>query len=102
MEDFKTWSIKILIPAIVAISVKLAIQAKKGSISYFSALTSIIIGIGTAYICSDYILRTVKEELVSITIAVITIAGEKIGFYLVYKFNIESAIENFIEGLRKK
>lgn len=102
MEDLKTWSIKILLPSLVAISVKLAIQARRGSVSYFNALTSIIIGIGTAYICSDLVMQTVEDKYLSLTIAVLTIAGEKLGFYIVYKLNVELILHSVIDSLGKK
>lgn len=102
MEDLKTWIVKILLPSLVAVSIKLAIQSKKSDISWFSIITSFVTGIGSAYICSDMVISTVAHEYVPIAIAIITISGEKIGFWVVYKFNVESILEGLLDKIRKK
>lgn len=102
MEELKTWLSKILLTSLAAMSVKLAFESKKRAISYFSAASSIIIGLGTAYIASDYILSTVEPKYVSITTAVITISSEKICFYIIYKFNIDTFFQVFIESFKKQ
>lgn len=102
MDDFKTWAIKILIPSLVAISIKLAIQSKRKSLSLFNVVTSMIIGIGSAYLSSDAIIATVSFHYVPIAIAMVTISGEKIGLYLIYKINVESFIEMVLERMKKK
>lgn len=101
-DDLRTWIFKILLPSLVAISVKLAIQARRGTVSYFNALTSIVIGIGTAYICSDLVIQTVDDKYLTVAIAVLTIAGEKLGFYVVYKLNVELILNSVLDSLRQK
>lgn len=102
MDDFMTWAIKILIPSLVAISIKLAIQSKKKALSLFNVITSMVIGIGTAYLSADVIITTVSQQYIPIAIAMVTISGEKIGLYLIYKFNVESMIEMVLERMKKK
>jgi hypothetical protein len=99
-QDLKTWLVKILLPSLVAISIKLAVQAKKG-ISWFNVITSFVTGVGSAYLFSGVVISTVAEEYVPIAIAIIAISGEKIGLWLVYKVNAESLIIGILEKLKK-
>ena len=50
MEDIKVWLVKILLPSLVAISIKIAIQSKKEAVTWFNVITSFITGIGSAYL----------------------------------------------------
>lgn len=102
MEDFKTWLVKILLPSLVAVSIKLAVQSKQNTISWFNVVTSFITGIGSAYLCADLVLSTVDHQYVPIAIAIITISGEKIGYYIVYKLNVEAILEGMLDKIRKK
>jgi hypothetical protein len=102
MEDTKIWLVKILLPSLVAISIKLAIQSKKKSVTWFNVITSFIIGIGSAYLCSDLVISTISHDYVPIAIAIITISGEKIGFWLVYKMNVENILEGLLEKIKNK
>lgn len=106
MEDIKIWLVKILLPSLVAISIKIAIQSKRESVTWFNIITSFITGIGSAYLCSDLVISTISQSYVPIAIAIITISGEKIGFWLVYKMNVEnilqSMVETFLERFKNK
>lgn len=102
MEDLKTWLIKILLPSLVAISIKLAVTAKKDSVTWFSVITSFVTGIGSAYLFSEPVISSVPHGYIPLVIAIIAISGEKIGFWLVFKFNVEAILEDLVEKLRKK
>jgi len=102
MEDFRTWLIKILLPSLVAVSIKLAVTAKKDSVTWFSIITSFVTGIGSAYLFSDLVISSVPHNCIPLAIAAITISGEKIGFWLVYKFNVESILEGVVDKIRTK
>lgn len=102
MEDLKTWIVKILLPAIVVITIKLTLQAKKQVVSWFSIISSFAIGIGTAYIFADYVMESLDHKYVSIAIAVLSISGERIWIWFVYKFNVESILEGLLDKIRKK
>lgn len=105
-NDLRTWLFKILLPSLVAVSIKLAVQSKKGAVSWFNVITSFITGIGSAYLMADLVIDSISSHFVPIAIAIITISGEKIGFYLVYKLNVEgiveSVIENIVDRMKKK
>lgn len=101
-EDIKNWIVKILLPALVAISMKLAVEFKRGTVTWFNVVASFITGIGSAYLCSGLVIDAVPHNYVPIAIAIITISGEKIGFWLVYKLNIETIFQGFFEYMLDK
>lgn len=101
LQDFKTWLIKIILPALVAISIKLAVQSKKG-ITWFTVITSFVTGAGCAYLFGPPVLSYINESWQTVTIAIIAISGEKIGLWLVYRFNVENLMTGLFEKVIKK
>ncbi|GAB4160813.1 MAG: hypothetical protein Tsb0033_17270 [Winogradskyella sp.] len=88
----------------MAVSIKLAIQSKKEKLSIFNTIASVIIGVGCAYLSSGWVLNNFEDT--ALPIACITIIGEKVGYYLIYKFNFDvlgdSIIEYWIEKYKSK
>lgn len=101
-EDVKNWLVKIMLPALVAVSMKLAVEFKRGTVTWFNVVASFITGIGSAYLCSGLVVDAVPPHYVPIAIAIITISGEKIGFWLVYKLNVETITQGFFEYMLDK
>ncbi len=101
-QEFQTLVVKILIPSIVAIGIKIAIASRKNSMTVFNLITSIVIGVGSAYLFSGLILNNFSEDWVPLMIALITISGEKIGNWIIYKFNVDILVEAFIQQFFKK
>lgn len=99
MDDLKTWLVKILLPSLVAISIKLAVEAREG-ISWFNVITSFITGVGSAYLFSQPVIVHFAEQYQPIAIGIIAISGEKIGLWLVYKLNVESLFLGFLEKIK--
>jgi hypothetical protein len=101
-EEMRTLWAKVLIPAFVAISIKIAVASRKNSMTVFNIITSIVIGVGSAYLFSGVILSTFSQDYVPLMIALVTISGEKIGNWIIYKFNIDTFIEALIEKYYRK
>lgn len=100
IEEGYSLLVKIIIPSLIAISVKLAIQIKNGKTSWMNALMSIIIGVGCAYLSGDLIIDKFSENMAPIVIGVVTITGEKIAFWIMYKFNIDALMDVFYEAIK--
>ncbi len=97
--------IKIIIPAIVAIGIKVAIEMKHTRITIFSALSSLMIGVGCAFLSAGIISANVGEEAQPIVIGIVAIVGDKIAFWLIYKFNFDkigAALSDLIVNFIKK
>jgi phosphatidylserine synthase len=101
MEEFKEWIVKIGIPSVAGISMKLAIVlSKNGKLSWFDVSVSFVTGIASVLLLSDIIMSSVPKEYVAACIAIVAMSGEKVGLYVVYKFNVENFIKAFISGFR--
>lgn len=90
---------EILFTAFLAVGVKIAIEMKmtKSKISILNILLSMIIGVGTAYISSGLVIKYFSNEWLAIVIAVIAILSEKIGAFLIYKFNVDIFLSEIID-----
>ena len=104
-DELRNLVIKILVPALVGISIKLAVQSKKAKVSVSTIIGSIVIGVGSAWLASGWVFKTFSEETTSIVIAVIAIAGEKVAEWLIYKFNFDvigdAIVNEFWSGIKR-
>lgn len=97
---------KTIVPALVAISVGLAVKMKKVRVSIKEAFLSIVIGVGFALLLGGWIHETFEDNMGTMVIALVTITGEKIGYWLVFKFDFDrigQALQDMLEYfIRKK
>lgn len=102
-SEFYQFFIKILFPAFLAVGLKIAIEMKsnKTKVTALNVFLSMVIGVGGAYICSDWVRSYFEPDNVSIVIAMIAILSDKIGEFLIYKLNIDlfltAATESFFD-----
>src|SRR6478735_5473243 len=78
-SEFYQFFIKILLPAFLAVGLKIAIEMKssKTKVTALNVFLSMIIGVGGAYICSDWVRSYFDADNVSIVIALIAITSDK-------------------------
>ena len=90
---------EILFTAFLAVGVKIAIEMKrtKSKISILSIVLSMIIGVGTAYLTSGLVIKYFSNEWLTIVIAVVAILSEKIGEFLIYKFNVDVFLSAIVD-----
>lgn len=86
----------------MAISIKLALETRKGKVSAFNAITSVIIGVGCAYLSSHWVMHSFSDGTIPIVIACITVVGEKIAYWLIYKFDFDVVGDSFINYIIDK
>ncbi len=97
-EEVKSFVFKVIVPALIAVSIKLAVMVKtEKSISMFQAVTSFITGIGSAWLSSPLIIAYTSEKSMPLVIAAVAISGEKIGYFFIYKFKAEELIKAIYE-----
>lgn len=99
--DWISLFFKIFIPASIGISIKLAVQSKKEKMTPLKVILSYITGIGGAYLAYHVIKNNVDENLMPLTIAIVSISTEKIAEYLIYKWNIDYFLTSIIEAIRQ-
>lgn len=91
---------KTIFPAIVAVSVGIAVRMQKKKVTPLSAVCSFVSGCGLAYITGFYIENNYREDIRPILIAAVAILGDKLILHLIYKFelnDIGEIIKNFIK-----
>jgi hypothetical protein len=99
--EFYQFITKVLIPAIIGISLKLSIQMRRTKLSFINVFLSYATGITTAYIFSSIINIHVPENYRSIFIAIIAISSEKIGEFLVYKFRVDDFLAAILDAFKQ-
>jgi len=81
----------------VGVSIKLAIASQKAKMSAFNIIGSFVIGIGLAYLSGDLILATVEHTYVPLVIGIMTLVGEKLSYFILYKLNVDKLAVSFFE-----
>lgn len=69
--EMKAFFLKIMMPAFVAVSIKIAIQSKNKTVTVLQVIISFITGIGSAYLFSGLILDNFSDSWVPIYIAIV-------------------------------
>ncbi len=100
-DEFINVVIKVILPATIGISIKLAVQAQKQKITFLRIVLSFITGVGASYISYPIVINNSAKDYIPLLISVIAISSEKIAEYLIYKFNIDYFIGSIIEAFRK-
>jgi hypothetical protein len=85
----------------VAISIKIATQVKKEKITFMRVILSFIIGIGCAYFVFPFCENQVKAEFMPLLIGLVSISGEKISEYVIYKWNVDYFLTSIIDAVRE-
>ena len=92
-DEFKSWILKPLVWAMLAISVKLAVQSKREKITIGIVITSFLAGVGSAWLFADYVTLNYEHQYQPLIIAMIAISGEKIFEYILYKINFQALLD---------
>jgi uncharacterized membrane protein YqaE (UPF0057 family) len=100
-SDFYQFIIKIILPAFLGISLKVAVQMKRTKLSILNVILSFVTGISAAWMFSGLVHKSVPEDYQSICIAIIAISGEKIGDFLVYKFRVDDFLSSIVDAIRQ-
>lgn len=100
-DALKNVVVKVIIPGLVGVSINLAYQARKKTMSVFNLITSVVIGIGVAWIASPWVFSTVSEEYRGAMIAMIALGGDKFANWMIVKLDIDRLVNLFIDWYRK-
>ncbi len=93
---------KVMVPAIVAISVSIAIRIQRETVKVTSVILSFFIGIGCAYLFGDLILASFSKEWSPVVIGVVSITGNDAGRWLIYKFEFDVIGDAFVRWIISK
>ncbi len=101
-EEWINFIVKVLLASLLAISIKIATQMKKEKVTFMSACLSIVIGVSTAALLGGLILHVFSSYWVPVVSGVVTIIGEKIANWLIYKWNVDKLMEDILKYLTRK
>lgn len=101
-EKVLNFFIQVVLTALIAMSVKIAIQMKHEKVSLLNVILSFVVGMGVAILSGNLVLDKFSPSSAPIIIAAIALVGEKVGFWLIYKFNVDAVMQGFIDFLIKK
>jgi Na+-transporting NADH:ubiquinone oxidoreductase subunit NqrD len=99
--DLYQFITKVLIPAFVGISLKLAVQMKRTKLSFLNVSLSFVTGISAAWMFNSLIKLYVPSDYQAVSIAIIAISGEKIGEFLVYKFRVDDFLAAILDAFKQ-
>lgn len=99
-NEYAQFFIKIIIPAILGVGMKIAIEMKKNKakISFINVCLSMFVGVAGAYISSGLIQSELDTKYQSIAIAFIAIISDKVAEYIIYRLNIDSMLTAFFNN----
>ena len=101
-DEIKSWVLKPLVWAMMAVSVKLAVQSKKEKLTMGIVVTSFMAGVGSAWLFADYITMNYSHQYQPLIIAIIAISGDKIVEYFLYKINFQQLLDSLIKIFNSK
>lgn len=92
--------IKVILPAVLAVTVKIAIEMKtdKGKVSALNIILSMLIGVGGAYLASPIIIKNCPPDYLPLSIALVAMSTEKIGAWVIYKLNFDVFLTALVNG----
>lgn len=91
-----------IVTSFIAVTIKVAIQMDREKMTLKKIMWAYITGIGFTMLLYPLIHEYVEESWKVPIAGLVAISGEKIGVYLVYKFNFEIFITSFLDLLLSK
>lgn len=67
----------------------------------FNIVTSVIVGVGMAWLLSELVFHHFSEHWQAPLIALVGISGDKIANWLIFKFKVDKLIDVLIDWYRK-
>ena len=93
---------KIMIPALVGIAAKVAIQMKNEKLSIGRVIISFVAGIACAYFAYPFIENYAYKQYMPALVGLSAISGEKITEWAVYKFRVDVFFGVIVDAILEK
>ena len=100
-QEAWNYFLSIILPALAGIAISISIKMKSKRVKFIHVFLSLVIGVLTAYLTGKWILHHTSPDLAPPAIAVVTILGEKIGYWLVFKFKVDTFLEALVRSITK-
>jgi len=93
--------LSLLLPAFIAVSIKIAITVRKRKFNLINAIVSLISGVGMAWIVSPYFQEHLSPNKYPIAIALIAISADKFFEWLLIKLDDYSIFDLMFEPIKR-
>nr|WP_298655718.1 hypothetical protein [uncultured Flavobacterium sp.] len=105
-DEIWNFLIKTLPFSLAALAISISIQIKNKTASLVNSFLSIVIGVSCAWITGNFINSHFSVSTAPMMIGVVTIAGEKVAYWLIYKFQFDvlgqAIIDYLVSKIKKK
>lgn len=101
-EEVWNWFCKIGLWCLLASTITVATHIKNKTGNWLTTATSVIIGVCMALICGPFIIHYMPTHISPVAIGTVTICGEKISYYLLYRFNFDVIGDAIVKYIKKK
>ena len=101
-DEIWNFLIKTLPFSLAALAISISVQIKNKTATVINIILSIIVGVSCAYLTGAFILNNFGPSSAPIIIGVVTIAGEKVAYWLIYEFKFDLIGEAIIKWIAKK
>lgn len=99
LDELYKFFVKILAPAVIAISIKIATQIKNEKMTFSRIVISFVVGIGCAYFIFPFVENNIENKYIPLLVGVVAMSGEKISEYIIYKWDVDILITSFLDIL---
>lgn len=100
-EEQVAFFFKVILPSILGVSIKIAVQVKREQMTWFRMLLAYICGVGLAWLCAPVIVDAVSKNYVPLVIAIVAISADKVFEYIIYKFDVDGLLTSLFEVFRQ-
>lgn len=100
-NEFWQFLTKIIFPAFITTSITIAIDMKNNvsKVSWLTAMMSIIIGVGGAYLAGGFIMEKLTGGQITIAVSVVTLLTEKTFKFFLHKFKVDLFLTALFDGI---
>jgi len=101
-DEIWSFIVKTLPISIAALAISISVQIKNKTASALNVFLSIVSGLACSYLTAPFVFENFGKGAAPIIIGVMTIAGEKVAYWLIYEFKVDLIMEAFVKYLTKK
>ena len=101
-DEWWNFIVKTLPFSLATSAIIISIQIKNKTANLVNSSMSIIIAISCAYLTGSFINAHFKPTTAPMVIAAVTILGEKVAYWMIYKFEFDKVGQAFIDYLVSK
>jgi len=99
-SEIYNFIVKALTPALIAVSVGLAVKSKTQKLTVKRVFISYIAGIGASYFIYPFVSSENFGNYTGAIIGIVAITSEKIMEFLLFKFNVDLLLNSLADALR--